>query len=120
MSAGWHRLVFFDSGLISRGIFRKAAEISMDILRSNSDSLMSVLEAFVHDPLVEWTKSSRAKSAEQVRMSADRHLKPIRKKLRGVMAEAETTVPNHVEALIKESTSLKNLALMYIGWAAWL
>jgi phosphatidylinositol kinase/protein kinase (PI-3 family) len=36
------------------GVFRKAAEISMAILRANSDSLMSVLEAFAHDPLVEW------------------------------------------------------------------
>lgn len=26
----------------------------MQILRQNKDSLMSVLEAFVHDPLVEW------------------------------------------------------------------
>lgn len=28
----------------------------MEILRINRESLMSVLEAFVHDPLVEWTK----------------------------------------------------------------
>ena len=39
------------------GVFRKAAEITMDILRQNSESLMSVLEAFVHDPLVEWVKT---------------------------------------------------------------
>lgn len=26
------------------------------MLRANGDSLMSVLEAFAHDPLVEWTK----------------------------------------------------------------
>lgn len=38
------------------GVFRKAAEITMEVLRTNSESLMSVLEAFVHDPLVEWTK----------------------------------------------------------------
>jgi serine/threonine-protein kinase ATR len=37
------------------GVFRKAAEIAMTILRANSDSLMSVLEAFAHDPLVEWS-----------------------------------------------------------------
>ena len=38
------------------GVFRKAAEITLDLLRQNSESLMSVLEAFVHDPLVEWVK----------------------------------------------------------------
>ena len=37
------------------GVFRKAAEITMGILRNNSESLMSVLEAFAHDPLVEWS-----------------------------------------------------------------
>jgi serine/threonine-protein kinase ATR len=39
------------------GVFRKAAEISLSVLRQNSESLMSVLEAFVHDPLVEWTST---------------------------------------------------------------
>lgn len=102
------------------GTFRKAAEITMDILRSNGDSLMSVLEAFVHDPLVEWTKSHRTKSEKEVRQSANRNLQPIQKKLRGVMRDTEMTVPNHVEALIKEATSNHNLALMYIGWAPWL
>lgn len=40
------------------GVYRRAAEITMALLRDNSESLMSVLEAFVHDPLVEWTKVS--------------------------------------------------------------
>jgi serine/threonine-protein kinase ATR len=39
------------------GVYRRAAEITMEVLRANSESLMSVLEAFVHDPLVEWTKN---------------------------------------------------------------
>lgn len=36
------------------GAFRISCEVSMQTLRDNKDSLMSVLEAFVHDPLVEW------------------------------------------------------------------
>jgi serine/threonine-protein kinase ATR len=43
------------------GVFRRAAEISMSILRDNKDSLMSVLEAMIHDPLVEWTPDVRSK-----------------------------------------------------------
>lgn len=31
----------------------------MRILRENKDSLMSVLEAFIHDPLVEWENDKR-------------------------------------------------------------
>lgn len=91
----------------------------MGILRSNGDSLMSVLEAFVHDPLVEWTKS-RNKTPAEIRAAADKNLLPIQKKLRGVVGETEQTVPNQVDSLIKESTSTLNLALMYVGWAAWL
>ena len=36
------------------GPFRIACEVTMGLLRRNKDCLMSVLDAFVHDPLVEW------------------------------------------------------------------
>jgi serine/threonine-protein kinase ATR len=31
----------------------------MNLLRENKDSLMSVLDAFIHDPLVEWEDEKR-------------------------------------------------------------
>jgi serine/threonine-protein kinase ATR len=31
----------------------------MELLRDNKDSLMSVLDAFIHDPLVEWEDEKR-------------------------------------------------------------
>lgn len=36
------------------GVFCKASEITMQILHVHKDSLMNVLEAYMHDPLVEW------------------------------------------------------------------
>jgi len=36
------------------GNFRITCEAVMNVLRSNKDSLMAVLEAFVHDPLINW------------------------------------------------------------------
>lgn len=33
----------------------------MQLLRSNGDCLMSILEAFIHDPLVEWEDEKRKK-----------------------------------------------------------
>jgi serine/threonine-protein kinase ATR len=45
---------------LTAGVYRKAAEICLGVLRVNTESLMSVLEAFMHDPLVEWTKVSRS------------------------------------------------------------
>jgi serine/threonine-protein kinase ATR len=46
------------------GVFRRVAEITMGILRDNKDSLMSVLEAMVHDPLVEWCVDDRHKASK--------------------------------------------------------
>eukprot|EP01060_Flectonema_neradi_P016029 TRINITY_DN2262_c0_g1_i4.p1 TRINITY_DN2262_c0_g1~~TRINITY_DN2262_c0_g1_i4.p1 ORF type:complete len:1570 (+),score=316.21 TRINITY_DN2262_c0_g1_i4:4060-8769(+) len=36
------------------GCFRRTAELVMGMLRRNKDSLMAMLEAFVHDPLISW------------------------------------------------------------------
>lgn len=41
------------------GVFRTACEVTMQLLRDNKDSLMSVLDAFIHDPLVEWEDEKR-------------------------------------------------------------
>ena len=41
------------------GVYRRAAEITMQLLRDNRDVLMSVLDAFIHDPLVEWEDEKR-------------------------------------------------------------
>ncbi|KDN44907.1 hypothetical protein K437DRAFT_224659 [Tilletiaria anomala UBC 951] len=118
------------------GVFRKAAEISMTILRDNKDSLMSVLEAMIHDPLVEWTPDLRYKN----KVSQNRHggidprtlearhaLHTVRRKLEGykklshsTSGEVSLSTPNLVDALIRDATSSHNLALMYIGWASYL
>lgn len=36
------------------GSFRSTAENVMRVVRESKDSLMAVLEAFVHDPLINW------------------------------------------------------------------
>lgn len=36
------------------GMFRSTCEMVMSVLRDNKDSLMAMLEAFVHDPLISW------------------------------------------------------------------
>lgn len=41
------------------GLFRIACEITLQILRTNKDCLMSVLDAFIHDPLMEWEEEKR-------------------------------------------------------------
>ena len=41
------------------GVFRRVSEVTMELLRQNKDTLMSVLESFIHDPIVEWGRSGK-------------------------------------------------------------
>lgn len=117
------------------GAFRKSAEITMSILRNNKESLMSVLEAMVHDPLGEWgvpDDRNRARNTTTTRLDprvveARRALDPVAHKLDGRiyrLGMREPTPPytinNLVDALIKEATAPVNLAKMYVGWSSWL
>ncbi|KIK53267.1 hypothetical protein GYMLUDRAFT_77511 [Collybiopsis luxurians FD-317 M1] len=121
------------------GVFRTACEVTMQLLRDNKDSLMSVLDAFVHDPLVEWEEEKlRLESAERrnpqrkstvkdLPSLAKLALKGIEKKLRGLYRpgpekhafEKEVSTSNLVQLLIQEATDVTNLARMYPGWASW-
>lgn len=46
------------------GVFIRVCEITLSVLRSHRESLMSVLETFIHDPLVEWTKLHKSSTVE--------------------------------------------------------
>ena len=45
------------------GVFRRCSEVAMEVLRARKDTVLSVLEPFIHDPLVEWKKSGGAGGA---------------------------------------------------------
>lgn len=46
------------------GIFLRVCEITLSVLRTHRETLMSILETFIHDPLVEWTKSHKSSGVE--------------------------------------------------------
>jgi phosphatidylinositol kinase/protein kinase (PI-3 family) len=52
------------------GVFRIACEITMQVLHDNRDCLMSVLDAFVHDPLIEWEDEKRRLASVHLLSSA--------------------------------------------------
>lgn len=119
------------------GVFRNACEVTLQLLRDNKDSLMNVLDAFIHDPLVEWEDEKRklereptnrrnqVKPSVDLRMLARNALNPIEKKLKGVYTmnkertEKELSTSSLVQVLIQEATDLANLSKMYPGWAPW-
>ena len=48
------------------GVFRIASELSLQLLRDNKDILMSVLDTFIHDPLVEWIADQKKQQLMRV------------------------------------------------------
>ena len=69
------------------GTFRSTCELVMGVLRANKDSLMAMLEAFIHDPLIKWrllqpeaangvgggTRTTPGGSASATTASSDHH-----------------------------------------------
>lgn len=111
------------------GAFRRSAEVTMGILRDNKESLMSVLQAMVHDPLGEWVATDRrSRRSERSGASAGalRALTGVSEKLDGklrrpgVSDEVRHSTKNLVHMLICDAISNQNLAQMYIGWAPYL
>ena len=48
------------------GAFRMVSETTFRVLREHRDTLASVLETFVHDPLVDWTGHGRGSTEEGI------------------------------------------------------
>lgn len=102
----------------------------MNIVRDNKDSLMSVLEAMVHDPLGEWGIDDRGKTKAANRpdprmIQARNSLDPVKQKLNGKLRMISGWSSAHstnalVDALILSATDNNLLGQMYCGWAPYL
>ncbi|KAI3446300.1 hypothetical protein Pfo_002965 [Paulownia fortunei] len=107
------------------GTYLRVSEITLSVLRAHKETLMSVLETFIHDPLVEWTKSHKSSGVEVQNPHAQRAISNIEARLQGVVVGvgAAPSLPLAVEGqarrLISEAVSLKNLGKMYIWWMPW-
>ncbi|KAI9830439.1 MAG: hypothetical protein M1819_005691 [Sarea resinae] len=119
------------------GPFRKSCELTMTILRQNEDTLMTILETFLYDPTTDFIGkkvgpnaypkvgfstdiSMKKRSVARVPETPQGVLDSVRSKLRGLLADEAVPLSEegHVQALIQQATSPRNLAAMYIGWCA--
>uniref|UniRef100_A0A914XXI9 Non-specific serine/threonine protein kinase n=1 Tax=Panagrolaimus superbus TaxID=310955 RepID=A0A914XXI9_9BILA len=117
------------------GAFRKTCETVMRVLRREQATLCTVLETFIHDPLLEWTKiESRnhqirgaPKNAVAVDINEqDSAISLIKARLEGKIVTKKIhplskscitmSVEGQVAQLIKMATDPEFLAYMYIGW----
>ncbi|KAF3237984.1 serine/threonine-protein kinase M1 [Orbilia oligospora] len=102
------------------GPFRRSSEVVMRILRQNEESLMTVVETFLHDPLVEWL-ARRTTNPSKAPDNPKDVLESIENKLRGLHAgdPVPLSVEGQVQELIQQAVNTDNLVQMYIGWCAY-
>jgi len=101
------------------GPFRKTCELSLGLLRQNEDALMTILETFLHDPTTDFI-GKKKRTNPKVPDTPEGVLEFVRNKLRGLLPgeSVPLSVGGHVDELILQATSDRNLAAMYIGWCA--
>ncbi|CAN9100906.1 unnamed protein product [Alternaria alternata] len=102
------------------GPFRKAAELTYKLLRQHEDTLITILETFVHDPTADFLGGKRRKKIVGVPDTPQEVLDVTRTKVNGYLKgeSVPLSVEGYVEALIAMARDPHNLAAMYIGWCA--
>ena len=122
----------------TEGVFRRCCEFTLDALRNESYSIMTILDVLRYDPLYNWSLSPlRLKRMQDAQTEApppptdaaeaqvpskkdnepgeaDRALTVVAKKLSKSLSVAAT-----VNELIQQATDERNLALLFCGWAAY-
>ncbi|KAJ2903659.1 phosphatidylinositol 3 (ataxia telangiectasia mutated) [Zalerion maritima] len=121
----------------TEGVFRRCCEFTLDALRKEQYSIMTVLDVLRHDPLYSWSVSPvrlaklqaahdgddgdgevegriEKDTATNEPSEADRALEVVRKKLSKTLSVNAT-----VNDLINQATDERNLAVLYSGWAAY-
>ena len=113
----------------TEGVFRRCCEFTMDALREDKGSIMTLLNVLRYDPLYTWSVSplrakrmqeqtvrdEGSKKKDQEAGEADRALSIVEKKLSKTLSTAAT-----VNELIQQAMDEKNLATLFSGWSAWL
>lgn len=122
----------------TEGVFRRCCEFTLDALREERESIMTLLNVLRYDPLYTWSVSPlKAKKLQEgegdegdigdgvdlhpsARMGDDdageagRALTIVEKKLSKTLSTAAT-----VSELISQATDERNLAVLFAGWSAW-
>ncbi|KAK2737122.1 serine/threonine-protein kinase M1 [Myotisia sp. PD_48] len=104
------------------GPFRKTCELTLILLRQHEDTLMTILETFLHDPTTDLINRKTRVTNPRAPHTPEGVLELVRTKLSGILPgeSVPLSIGGHVEELILQATKIKYLAAMYIGWCAFL
>ncbi|XP_039291235.1 serine-protein kinase ATM isoform X2 [Nilaparvata lugens] len=129
------------------GVFRRCCEETMAVLRESQETLITVLEVLLYDPLYTWTilpkktvaqqmKSISSKTSQspdelpqssmgqiqEINEWAERVLFRLKQKLQGTEGNGaeSASIEGQVQWLIQEARDPFNLCQIYHGWQAYL
>ncbi|KAF2791318.1 hypothetical protein K505DRAFT_376871 [Melanomma pulvis-pyrius CBS 109.77] len=102
------------------GPFRTACELTYAQLRQHEDTLITILETFVHDPTADFLGGKRKKKIAGVPDNPQEVLDIVKGKVAGFLKDETVplSVEGYIDALIQMARDPKHLAAMYIGWCA--
>ena len=125
------------------GVLRRCCEESLSVLRANKESLVTLIEVLIHDPILKWAMSpelARRHQGKQQDVDADeedellpvdygsqrvqnadaeRALLRVRQKLDGVDDGQPQPVEAQVQQLLQTARDPDKLCRLFPGWAAW-
>ncbi|OAA55658.1 Protein kinase-like domain protein [Cordyceps fumosorosea ARSEF 2679] len=108
----------------TEGPFRASSELTLRILRQQEETLMTILEAFIHDPTLDLQREKRGGGSRrsEVRLQPQSVVDSIKRKVKGLLPNESIplSVEGQVEELIKQAVDPRNLTAMYIGWCPFL
>lgn len=123
------------------GTFRKCAETTLKVLRANKESILTILEVLMFDPLYNWSLTPakayklqfgrepgpalrKQWETEKAKVGgnklAERALLRVTQKLNGMEEGSHLSVQGQVTSLIQQASDPQNLALVYQGWQPYL
>ena len=129
----------------SDGLYTGALVESMKTLRQNRDTLLSVLEPFLKDPVINFQSSKNQQKSQGGSAKAVESIRKIDGRLKGIYnlenpnfkkitrqdgvfqddhhddgSHVALSVEGQVQRMILEATSHENLVQVYVGWMPWI
>ncbi|XP_007934807.1 serine-protein kinase ATM [Orycteropus afer afer] len=131
------------------GVFRRCCEKTMQVMRNSQETLLTIVEVLLYDPLFDWTmnplkalylqqrpedetelnstlnaddqecKRNLSDFNQSFNKVAERVLMRLQEKLKGVEEGTVLSVGGQVNLLIQQAMDPKNLSRLFPGWKAW-
>ncbi|CAH0564561.1 unnamed protein product [Brassicogethes aeneus] len=122
------------------GIFKRSCEKTMEVLRTNAQTILTILEVLLYDPLYSWsvtpaeankrqtddldehsdTDDSYEESGKELNITAERALLRLRSKLQGTEEGNQASIEHQVGTLIQKAMDPSNLCRLFYGWQPYL